>query len=392
MNTITLKSGREKPTQRYHPWIFSGAIRSVSRGTKDGEIVTILSHRGGTLATGYYNSKSSIAVRVLDWGVETTDIEELVSARILSAIDMRQEILTGDSDSCRLIFSEGDGLPGLIADQYGDFLIVQFLTLGMDRLRKTVIQTLQQHLKPKGIYERSEGTNRKKEGLAPAYGVLAGVQPPDTLEIMIQGHRFLVDSLHGQKTGFYLDQAVNWKIIAEIAMGKTVLNCFSFTGAFGVFASAAGAREVTNIDTSAGALAMAEKNMSLNALSVAENIRADVFEQLRTYEKEGRQFDLIILDPPKLASSRRDLIPAARAYKDLNRIAMNILCDHGRLATFSCSEAMDSTLFDQVVWEASVESGIQMNRAMRLSQSGDHPVLLSFPEGHYLKGLLLQKR
>jgi 23S rRNA (cytosine1962-C5)-methyltransferase len=297
------------------------------------------------------------------------------------------EISTG----CRLVFAESDRVPGLIVDRYDDWLSVQYLTLGVDVHRKQLAGLLMDAFKPAGIVDRSDPIARRQEGLPPSGGLLDGRPPPPDLTITEYGLRFPVDLLGGQKTGFYLDQRENRRLVGRMAQGRTVLNAFSFTGAFAVHALAHGATRVVNLDSSREALEGAEQALRLNGFdpdAQAEAIQGDVFQVLRAFRDEGRRFDLIVLDPPKFARSKGELDAATRGYKDINLLAMRLLTPGGLLATFSCSGLVTPDLFQKVVFGASIDAGRAMQVIARLTQAPDHPLLLTFPEGEYLKGLL----
>ncbi|NUP98694.1 MAG: class I SAM-dependent rRNA methyltransferase, partial [Armatimonadetes bacterium] len=292
-------------------------------------------------------------------------------------------------DCCRLIFAEADRLPGLIVDRYGQWLVVQILTAGMEVWRETVVAALTEW-HPRGIYERSESEDRRRhEGLEPRAGLLWGEEPPETIEIREQGHTFGVDLRAGHKTGFYLDQRENRARVAAYAAGRRVLNAFSYSGGFGVYAAAAGAREVVHVDSSAPALELCRANLARNRLSEGQElVEENVFDALRRFREEHRPFDLVVLDPPKFAASRRQLERASRGYKDLNVSAFRLLPPGGLLATFSCSGAMDPESFAKVVAAAAADAGRQVQVVETLGQPADHPVLLAFPEGRYLNGLV----
>ena len=299
--------------------------------------------------------------------------------------------LAPDTTAQRLVYAESDGVPGLVVDRYGDWLAVQFLTLGVEARREMLLGLLAELTAPRGIVERSDASVRRQEGLALRSGLAWGEAPPADLAIREHGLRFGVDLLGGQKTGFYVDQRENRRIVGAYAQGRRVLNAFSFTGAFGVHALAGGAQHVTNLDSSYDALVGAEATLRLNGFdpdSQAESICGDVFQVLRTFRDEGRQFDLVILDPPKFARSKAELDGALRGYKDINLLGLRLLAPGGILATFSCSGLVTPDLFQKVVFGASVDAGRDAQILAKLSQGPDHPILLSFPEGEYLKGLL----
>ncbi|MCE5230269.1 class I SAM-dependent rRNA methyltransferase [bacterium] len=390
--TIVIKAGREKPIRQRHPWVFSGAIERTEGRAENGAIATIAGSDGKFLARGYYNRHSQITGRILTWD-ETEAIDDAFWRRRLErAIALRKNIA---GDACRLVYSESDGLPGLVVDRYGPWLVMQALTLGIDRNKKRIAEWLIELSGARGVFERSDVEVRRKEGLEPATGVLAGEAPPDRIEIResaLDGRplSFEVDVRAGHKTGFYLDQRANRCAVARWCAGLDVLNVFSYTGAFGVHAQAAGAGRVTNIDSSADALAQARRHWKLNGFDAnsAEFIEADAFHTLRRFREEGRRFDLIILDPPRLAATAGQVDRAARAYKDLNMVALQILNPGGLLATFSCSGHISADLFQKIVFGAAIDAGRGACIIERFTQGPDHPVALTFPEAEYLKGLL----
>ena len=389
--TVILKRGREKSVLRKHPWVFSGAIARVENGMPGG-IVRVLAHDGTFLARGYYNPRSQIRVRLLTWDENEPVDDEFWRRRIVRAWERRTStLIRGEGTAWRAIHAESDGVPGLIVDVYGPWLVVQFLTLGVEQAQEAIVRALVEVAQPLGILERSDVDVRKQEGLLPRVRVLWGEAPPERVDIREGGLRFLVDVWRGHKTGFYLDQRVNRAIVRHWAAGREVLNAFSYTGAFAVYALAGGAEHVTNVDTSASALALAEANLHLNEFPPDRwtNQEGDVFRVLREYAAQGRTFDMIILDPPKFATSKATVQRAARGYKDINRLAFKILRPGGILVTFSCSGLIDADLFQKIVFGASVDAGVDAHILAYLGQSPDHPVRLSFPEGRYLKGLLL---
>jgi 23S rRNA (cytosine1962-C5)-methyltransferase len=384
---VTLKANRDRPLRQKHPWVFSGALDRIDPAIGDGDVVDVVTPQGEFLARGYLNRKSQIAVRVLTWD-ESEAIDDGFWARRLGlAIAWR---VMGDHEARRLVNAESDGSPGLVVDRYGEWLIVQALTLGIEKFKPIIVQQLQTILRPRGIYERSDVDVREKEGLTQAAGVLAGDEPPDQVEIEENGYRYFVDVKHGHKTGFYLDQRENRKKAQVYAANAEVLNLFSFSGGFAVTALKAGAKSVVNVDSSAAALQLAKENLRLNGLNVNDTdfVEADVFSFVRQLRAERRTFDVIIADPPKLAQSQSQIERAARAYKDLNLIALQLLKPGGYLITFSCSGLIAPDLFQKIVFSAAVDARRDAQIVERLSQASDHPVLLSFPEGEYLKGLV----
>lgn len=384
--TVVLKRGREKPVLNRHPWIFSGAIAHLEGEAQDGDLVRVVDSRGGYLATGYLNRHSQIVVRLLTWDAQEVVDDEFWQRRLARAVGARQH--WPPDGARRLVYAESDGLPGLVVDAYGPWLVMQCLTLGMARRRDQLVSLLSDIVAPAGIYARDDADVRLQEGLALETGPLWGVAPPEQIEIVEHGHRFRVDVRQGHKTGFYLDQRQNRLRTATYCAGANVLNAFAYSGAFGVYAAAAGATSVTNIDSSAPALALAAENVAVNGLGPQEMVVGDVFQVLRRYRDEGRTFDLIVLDPPKFASSQAEVRAATRGYKDINLLALQLLRTGGFLVTFSCSGRVSADLFQKVVFGASVDAGRHVQILEWLAQAPDHPVLLAFPESAYLKGLL----
>jgi 23S rRNA (cytosine1962-C5)-methyltransferase len=387
--TVVLKRGREKPVRNRHPWIFSGALQHIEGEVRDGDLVRVVDSQGSYLATGYLNRRSQIVVRLLTWDDQEALDLGFWRARLHRAIAGRG-LLAADpaTNAYRLVHAEADGLPGLVVDRYGDWLVVQCLTLGMARRREKIVGLLVDLQRPGGVYARDDAEVRQKEGLPLERRVLAGTDPPDRILVVEQGHRFLVDIGEGHKTGFYLDQRENRWSVAEYCAGKEILNAFAYTGGFGVYAGRAGARHVVNIDTSESALALAGENLALNGCPPQEMVVADVFQVLRQYRDQGRRFDLVVLDPPKFATSRASVRSATRGYKDVNLLAMQLLPPGGLLVSFSCSGLVSTDLFQKVLFGASVDAEREVQILERLAQGSDHPVLLTFPESAYLKGFI----
>jgi 23S rRNA (cytosine1962-C5)-methyltransferase len=389
---VTIKSGREKPLQQGHPWVFSGAIEREPKHAPAGSVVNILSEDGTFLGRGYYNSKSQIRVRLLSKS-EPQRIDTLFwRTRIEAAAKRRAELLARPGQTaCRLIMSEADQLPGLIVDKYGDYLVLQSLTAGIDAKLGDIIEGLRLVCSPKGIIERSDDAIRELEGLPSRSGLVYGEAPPDGgVPILENGLTYLVDFIHGHKTGYYLDQRENHQIIQSLSKDRAVLDCFSFTGGFTIAAAAGGAKSVTSVDQSAGALAKLKENLSANSLEhvTHDSLHGDAFEILRSLVKEGRQYDIIVMDPPKFAATAGHVQRAARGYKDLNMQAFKLLRPGGYLATYSCSGHISPDLFQKIIFSAALDAGRDAQIVRWMNQSSDHPVLLSFPESHYLKGLL----
>ena len=391
MHSVILKEGREKSVLRRHPWIFSGAIRRVEGNPECGETVSVLSSDGEFLAHGAYAPASHIPVKLWNFSESEHVDEAFFRNRIASALALRRTVFHGQlPQAYRLICAESDGLPGLVADVYGDYAVCQITGAGMERHRELVANILLDYVK--GVYERSDVDSRTKDGLPARTGHLAGAELPEVLEFAENGILYRADYRNGHKTGFYLDQRDNRRLVAECAAGaESVLNCFSYTGGFGLAALKGGAGHVLNVDSSAGALALARENAVRNGFSEAafETKEADVFQFLRSCRDSRRSFDLIVLDPPKFAETASQRERAARAYKDVNLLAVKLLNPGGQLFTFSCSGAIDDDLFAKIVDSAASDARRPLRIVRWLSQGPDHPVLTSFPEGRYLKGLQL---
>jgi 23S rRNA (cytosine1962-C5)-methyltransferase len=390
---LYLKAGRDKPVRNRHPWIFSGAIDRLEGHPAPGNLVAVFNQQGRFLATGYYNPHSQITVRLLTWDSKQAINTEFWHSLLLRALQARTSLqLSSESDALRLVNAEADGLPGLIVDRYLDNLVIQCLSLGIEQRKEQLVTLLREILRPKRIIERSDSIIRSKEGLPPRKALLWGADIPEDVVINEHGHKFHVDLWEGHKTGFYLDQRDNRRVVGQeqFVLGNSLLNVFAYTGGFAVYAAAAGAAKITNIDSSIPALTIAEKNLALNDLQRPndEYLAGDAFEVLRYFYEQREQFSLVVLDPPKFAHSRGDVEKASRAYKDLNRLAMLLLPSGGLLASFSCSGQISRNLFQKILFAASVEAGKQVQIIKPLSQAADHPILLTFPESAYLKGFL----
>jgi len=388
---VILKPGHDRPVRRHHPWIFSGAIARIEGEPEDGDIVDVWSAEREWLARGYLNRRSQIVVRLLTWNQDEEIDDAFWARRIERALAARSRLrLDAVTNAYRLIYAESDWLPGLIVDRYGDFLVMQSLTLGIERRKELLVRLLAEYCRPIGIYERSDLDVREKEGIPPVTGTLWGEEPPERLLIEEHGHRFRVDIRHGQKTGFYLDQRENRRRAAAYLEHARVLNAFAYTGAFAIYALAAGAEHVVNLDTSAEALAEAAAHLSLNGIPAnrAEQVEGDAFRTLRQFRAAGRRFDAVILDPPKFAYSQAHLERAARGYKDINLQALHLIEPGGILITFSCSGLVSLDLFRKIVFAAAEDAGREVQILERLGHPPDHPIRLSFPEGEYLKGLI----
>jgi len=388
---LILKPGREKSLLRRHPWIFSGAVQAVTGEPGKGDTLIVESSKGEFLGRCGYNPESSIRGRIWTFAEEEDNADFFLN-KLRIAITLRRDIgvLNSFNNSSRLVHAESDGLPGLIVDQYGEHLVVQFLTAAMDAWRGEVVKALADLTGIHDIFERSDVDVRKLEDLEERVGVLSGDEPTERLEIMENGLKFLVDIREGQKTGFYLDQRNNRAAMAEFAEGKSILNCFSYTGGFTVYGLKAGAESVLSIDSSQDANDLALENIRLNGLdeSKARFITGDVFKKLRTLRDSSRSFDLIVLDPPKFAATAAQADKAARGYKDINLLAFKLLKPGGILFTFSCSGGVSRELFQKIVADAALDAGVEASIIRQCSQGPDHPIALNFPEGEYLKGLV----
>lgn len=391
MGRVVLKKGREKSLLRRHPWVFSGAVEAVHGSPGPGETVEVVAANGLVLGRGAFSPRSQIAVRMWTFDPEEAIDGDFLRRRLERALATREPVPAEEEPAGRrLVNAESDGLPGVAVDRYGPFLVCQLLSAGAERFREELLAALGELLSPAGIYERSDGEGREKEGLAPAAGLLAGEEPPERIEIREEPCRYLVDVRGGHKTGFYLDQRENRALVARHAAGARVLNAFAYTGGFGLAAQAAGAASVTHVESSAALLDEIRANAEASGLNAtaAEYVEGNVFSVLRGFRAEERRFDLVVLDPPKFADSRGRVEAAARGYKDINLLACQLLAPGGLLATFSCSGVLEAALFGKIVADAAVDAGRDGRILRRFHQAPDHPVALAFPEGRYLKGLL----
>jgi 23S rRNA (cytosine1962-C5)-methyltransferase len=409
MARVRLKPGRDKSLKRRHPWVFSGAIGSVEGETSPGDTVEVMSAEGASFGHGAWSPASQIAVRMWSFAPDERVDADFLAARVARAVARRTTeasflVNTAEegaveaatpapgnaTDAQRLINAESDGLPGLIVDRYADFLVCQLRSAGAERWREEIVAALAAAVPHRGIWERSDTGARAKEGLEPRTGLLAGEEPPELVEIAEDPCRFLVDVRNGHKTGFYLDQRDNRALVAAHARGREVLNAFAYTGAFGIQALTAGAAKVTNVESAPGLLALAARHVAHNGLdeTAVENIEGDVAQVLRRFRDSRREFDLIVLDPPKFAESSSQVPAASRGYKDINLLAFKLLRPGGLLFTFSCSAHVRPELFQKIVADAALDAGREARILQRLAQPADHPVALSFPEAGYLKGLV----
>lgn len=387
---IYLVKGRDKSLRRKHPWVFSRGISKVEGEPELGETVDVFAHDGKWLAKAAYSPHSQIRARV--WSFDKEEINQAFFVkRIRDAHLLRKDIIARDGlTGYRLIAAESDGLPGITIDKYQDFLVCQLLSAGAEYHKQTLVSALLEVFPECNIYERSDVAVRKKEGLKEIIGVLHGEEPPKSVVIEENGIKISVDIVGGHKTGFYLDQRDSRQQAMKYVQDKEVLNCFSYTGGFGLYALKGGAKRVINADVSQPALDTAKFNAELNEFDISKKravfLNADVFKLLREYRDQGTKFDVVIMDPPKFVSSKNNLTSGANGYKDINMLAMQILKPGGTLLTYSCSGLMSSDLFQKVIADAAVDSGRQVKFIERFEQAADHPTDSAYPEGFYLKG------
>lgn len=386
---VVLKPGKEKPIKNRHHWIFSGAIKKLPEFT-NGACLPVSSNEGEILGWAYFNKKAKIIGRMVIFGDQCgRGIEAEIYNHLAEAYALRQKIFFDQStDAYRLVNGEGDLLPGLIIDRYNDVFVLQISTLGMEQLKPIVISWLKTMFSPRSIYEKSLLPSRKEEGLTDFQGPIEGPIPSEEIIIKENGLKFGVSILHGQKTGFFIDHREMRQQISTLSIGKRILNCFAYTGGFSVYAASGGAEAVDSVDISSNAMAAAERNMTLNGFTSSHHrfITADVFEFLR---EERVDYDIVILDPPAFAKRQKDIVPACRGYKDINRIAMQKMPKGSLLLTSSCSYYIDEGLFQKVVFQAAVEAGRTVKIIGRHRMAPDHPVNIYHPESDYLKSLLL---
>jgi 23S rRNA (cytosine1962-C5)-methyltransferase len=395
MKSLLLRPGRDHSLRLRHPWVFSGAISQVQGKPEPGETVAVRAPQGEFLAYAAFSQESKISARVWSWDEKENVDADFFRRRLQASLDMRKALIPPDeTDALRLVHAESDGLPGFIVDRYADMLVVQCLSTGAELWRDTVVELLCDLTGINKVYERSDVEVRALEGLQPREGWLRGSGELPPFEICENGLHFLVDPVHGQKTGFYIDQRRNRSRLRSICAGKSVLNCFCYTGGFSVYARAGGATTVHSIDSSGDAIQLARENMRLNGLDGegVEWLEADVFQALRNLRDQERTYDLVVLDPPKFAPTAAQVERAARGYKDINLLAFKLLRPGGMLFTFSCSGGINADLFQKIVTGAALDANVEVEIVEPLSQGLDHPVALNFPEGAYLKGLLCYVR
>ncbi|CAJ4164949.1 SAM-dependent methyltransferase [Burkholderia pseudomallei] len=423
MHTVTLKPSKDKSLLRRHPWVYANAIDRVDGKPAPGATVIVRAHDGRFLARAAYSPHSQIRLRVWSFDENEPIDHAFFKRRVQRALAHRRAMISG-TDAVRLVFGEADGLPGLIVDYYvaargaahtGDAaaraaeggaaapvapgdgegrgqLVCQFMAAGVEHWKGAIVAAIVAATGCPNVYERSDVSIREKEGLEQTTGVLAGDAPPDTLIANENGVLYHVDVRNGHKTGFYVDQRENRALVAQYARDRDVLNCFCYTGGFSLAALKGGAKRVVSIDSSGDALALAQRNVAANGFDAARAqwLDADAFKTLRRLVDEGERFDLIVLDPPKFAPTRDSVDRAARAYKDVNLSGLKLLRPGGLLFTYSCSGAIDMDLFQKIVAGAAADAKVDARTLKRLGAGVDHPLLTAFPEGEYLKGLLLQ--
>lgn len=388
--TVILNEGREKSLLRHHPWIFSKAIQKADESLQMGQTVEVVNQAGEFLCYGLYSPNSQIRVRALSFDENVKITDALIASRVKDAISLRKNVFARGNDGVRLISSEGDLLPGLIADKYNEFIVISISSCGMERYKNIICQTLKEIFPECSIYERSDTKSRAKEGLPVRKGVVIGTEPDDTIYVREEGQVYIpVDIKNGHKTGAYLDQRLSRIKAGSLSKGASVLNCFSYTGGFGLWALKGGAKRIENVDVSEHALNAAKTGVAFNHLDPGrcKFLKKDVFAYLREQVENGAKYDLVILDPPKFAESAANLKKACRGYQDINRLGLKLVAKGGHLLTFSCSGLVDPALFQKIVADAAIDAGVDGRVLCTLRQDEDHVVSLPCPETFYLKGL-----
>lgn len=388
--TVILNEGREKSLLRHHPWIFSKAIQKADESLQMGQTVEVVNQTGEFLCYGLYSPNSQIRVRALSFDENVKITDALIASRVKDAISLRKNVFDRGNDGVRLISSEGDLLPGLIADKYNEFIVISISSCGMERYKNIICQTLKEIFPECSIYERSDTKSRAKEGLPVRKGVVIGTEPDDTIYVREEGQVYIpVDIKNGHKTGAYLDQRLSRIKAGSLSKGASVLNCFSYTGGFGLWALKGGAKRIENVDVSEHALNAAKTGVAFNHLDPGrcKFLKKDVFAYLREQVENGAKYDLVILDPPKFAESAANLKKACRGYQDINRLGLKLVAKGGHLLTFSCSGLVDPALFQKIVADAAIDAGVDGRVLGTLRQDEDHIVSLPCPETFYLKGL-----
>lgn len=391
---IILHESRDKSLKRKHPWIFSKAIKEVVNEPSNGADINIYDCNNNFLAVAAYSPNSQIRARVWSFNKDEKIDKDFFKAKILKAYEARKLMLEVTAMSaCRIIAAESDNIPGLIVDMYNNYLVLEVLSAGTEFHLKEIVAALREVFPEHNIYERSDVEVRKKEGLELRKGVIFGENPPTEIEITEnENMKLLVDIENGHKTGYYLDQRDNRAALAKYCKGKSVLNCFSYTGGFSLYALKGRALKVANVDVSQRALDTAKRNIVLNHLDPGrvKFIKEDVFKFLRNEKAKNNKYDVIVLDPPKFAESRGQLDKACRGYKDINMLAASIINPGGYLMTYSCSGHMTPDLFQKVVADAILDANREGQIVEYLQQASDHPISTAYPEGLYLKGLVVR--
>lgn len=388
--TVTLNEGREKSLIRRHPWVFSKAVLKADDDIKKGETVKVVDLKNNFLCYGLYSPESQIRVRAISFDENVKISESLISSRIEEAVSLRAHVISRGNDGVRLVSSEGDLLPGLIVDKYNEYLVISISSCGMERFFDTIVNTLKKLYPDCSIYERSDTKSRAKEGLKERKGVIFGKEPEDTIYVKEEGSVSIpVDIKNGHKTGAYLDQRLSRIRVGALSKGAEVLNCFSYTGGFGLWALKGGAKKIENVDVSELALNAAKTGVAFNHLDPGrcKFIKKDVFAYLREQVEKGVKYDLVVLDPPKFAESAANLKKACRGYQDINRLGLMLVKKGGHLLTFSCSGLVDPALFQKIVADAALDAHVDGRVVATLRQDEDHVVSLPCPETFYLKGL-----
>jgi 23S rRNA (cytosine1962-C5)-methyltransferase len=389
---IILRPRRARPFYGQHPWVFPGAIERVDGDPADGAEVDLVSHTGNFVARGLFNSRSKIRVRLYSWSPEPIG-ESFFRQRLDAALRLRGPILglDGPGRACRLVFSEADGLSGLTVDRFDRWLVVQFTSLALAQRRELLADLLAERLKPEGIYLRTERGIGRLEGLELQDTSLRGQVPTEPIPVEENGMRFLVDLTEGQKTGFYLDQRDNRQAVSRLAAGRRVLDAFCYSGGFGVAAGKAGARDITGVDVSEAALALADANYRLNGLSgLASLVRGDVFDQLDALVGEGQHFGMVVLDPPKFARAQHAVDDALRGYRHLQTQALRLLDADGILVVCCCTGLITMAMLTELLAQLAREERRTMQILERRGQAPDHPVSATCPESDYLKCLIVR--
>ncbi len=387
MATVRIKKGRAKPLWSRHPWVFSGAIHRTRGHVKPGDLVEVEDISGRFIGRGHVNPNANIAVRLLTWNQTEQIGYRFFRQKIIKAMEARRSLgFPAVSDAYRLVHGEGDGLPGLLVDRFGDHLVVQVTSVGMNGSLGDILDALEDILEPKGILGRADPILAEQEGFEPEEGVLRGSGPEGPVIIRENGLSFAADLTGGQKTGFYLDQRDNRLRISELAEDKRVLDCFTYTGAFALYASVKGrARQTFGIESSAPALKLAEKNLELNGNPEVVILQGEVFWELQNLVNRGEIFDLVITDPPTFVLTWEGLEKGLQAYKVLNTLSMMLVEEAGFLVTSSSSGIVEEEVFERLLMDAAVEAKRDLRIVERRSQALDHPVNPACPESRYLK-------